>query len=109
MHIARRALRAHLLILAAAATLGGARAEEPVSRAADMSVRDITSALFKSSPDAPVDLSKKNLAELDLSGLDFKGAKLAGSEPLWRRPDARQPQRRRSGAHAPRPSVAHPC
>ncbi len=81
MQIAARATRTQLLILAAALTLGGgAMAAEPVSRKADMTVREITSALFKAKPDERVDLSKRNLAYLDLSGLNFKGATLAHSD-----------------------------
>jgi uncharacterized protein YjbI with pentapeptide repeats len=69
------------LILAAVLTLGGgANAEEPVSRKADMTVREITSALFRAGPGEPIDLSRHNLAYLDLSGLNFKGATLARSD-----------------------------
>ena len=83
--IAARARRTGLLTLAAALLLGGGGAaiaaeSGPVSRAADMTVREIASALFKAKPGEPVDLSKHNLAYLDLSGLDFKGAKLAHSD-----------------------------
>ncbi len=81
MHIGLRATKA--LTLAAALTLGGAAmaaGSEPVSRHADMSVRDIASALFKAKPGEPVDLTKHNLAYLDLSGLNFKGANLAHSD-----------------------------
>jgi len=81
MHIAARATRASLLMLAAAVALGSAvAAERPVSRKADMTVREITGALFKAKPGKPVDLSRKNLAYLDLSGLNFKGAKLRDAD-----------------------------
>jgi len=71
-----------LLMLAAAVALGSAVAAqtEPVSRKADMSVREIAGALFKAKPGEPVDLSKHDLNYLDLSGLNFKGAKLAHSD-----------------------------
>jgi uncharacterized protein YjbI with pentapeptide repeats len=76
-----RATRIWLLIVSAVAMLAaGARAAEPISREADMTVREITSALFKAKPGERVDLSGKNLAYLDLSGLNFKGATLAGSD-----------------------------
>jgi uncharacterized protein YjbI with pentapeptide repeats len=83
MQMAARATRTHLLILAAALTLGGgamAARSEPVSRKADMTVREITTALFKAKPGERVDLSKRKLAYLDLSGLNFKGATLARSD-----------------------------
>jgi uncharacterized protein YjbI with pentapeptide repeats len=75
------------LILAAAMALGfgalgsGVHAEEtePVSPAADMTVRDITAGLFKAKPGETPDYSNHDLTYLDLSGLNFKGAKLAKS------------------------------
>jgi uncharacterized protein YjbI with pentapeptide repeats len=70
------------LILAAALALSvGVRAEEtePVSPAADMTVREITAGLFKAKPGATPDYSNHDLTYLDLSGLNFKGAKLAKS------------------------------
>jgi uncharacterized protein YjbI with pentapeptide repeats len=74
-------MRTWLLIVSAAAMLAaGARAEEPVSREADMTVREITTTLFKAKPGERVDLSKRNLAYLDLSGLNFKGADLAHTD-----------------------------
>jgi uncharacterized protein YjbI with pentapeptide repeats len=80
----RTAARAsRCLILSAALTLGsgaGAEEDEHVSRKADMTVREIASALFRADPDAPVDLSRKNLAYLDLSGLDFKRARLSHAD-----------------------------
>jgi uncharacterized protein YjbI with pentapeptide repeats len=48
--------------------------------AADMSAGQVTTALFKAMPGAPVELNAKNLRELDLSGIDFKGANMAGSD-----------------------------
>jgi uncharacterized protein YjbI with pentapeptide repeats len=72
------------LILAAALTFSvGAVAEEtePVSQTgADLTVRDLTVALFKAKPGAPLDYSNHNLTYLDLSGLNFKGANLAKSD-----------------------------
>jgi len=80
MQIAARATRI-LLTLAAAVTLAvTALAAEDDKPKADMTVREIASALFKVNPDAPVDLSKHTLAYLDFSGLDFKGAKLAHAD-----------------------------
>ena len=80
----RRALKATILLqLGAAAFLAAAAlaAEKgPVSRDADMSVRDITAALFKAKPGQPVDLSGRNLAYLDLAGLNFKAADLRGAD-----------------------------
>lgn len=71
-----------LQLLGAALLAGSASAAEkgPVSRDTDMSVRDISAALFKAKPDEPVDLSGRNLAYLDLAGLNFKGAKLRGAD-----------------------------
>jgi len=77
----RNAAPATTLIVAAALALGGAaRAEEPGAHKADMTVREIATALFKAKPGEPVDLSKHKLTYLDLSGLDFKGARLAHSD-----------------------------
>lgn len=44
--------------------------------AADISVREVTEALFRAAPSAPVDLARRDLSSLDLSGLDFKRARL---------------------------------
>ncbi|WP_244536171.1 pentapeptide repeat-containing protein [Hyphomicrobium sp. NDB2Meth4] len=53
---------------------------EPVPQnAADMSVRDIATELFKAKPGEAPDYSNHDLTYLDLSGLNFKGAKLAKS------------------------------
>lgn len=70
------------LILAAALSFGaGALAEEtePVSPGADITVREITTSLFKAKPGETLDYSNHDLTYLDLSGLNFKGAKLAKS------------------------------
>jgi len=48
--------------------------------AADMSARDVTEALVKSSRGAPADFSGRDLTYLDLSLLDFKGAKLSDAD-----------------------------
>src|SRR5690606_2298751 len=53
---------------------------EPVSPSADITVREITTALFKAEPGVPADFSNHDLTYLDLSGLNFKGAKLARSD-----------------------------
>ncbi len=69
-------------ILAAALSFSfaaGAEETEPVSPAADMTVREITSGLFKAKPGETIDYSNHDLTYLDLSGLNFKGAKLAKS------------------------------
>lgn len=79
------AARTHLargLILAAALAIGTpvvAEETEPVSPAADMTVREITAGLFKAKPGEVLDYSNHDLTYLDLSGLNFKGAKLAKS------------------------------
>jgi uncharacterized protein YjbI with pentapeptide repeats len=49
------------------------------THAADMSVREVSVALFKARSGAPPDFSRKDLSGLDLSGLDFNGASLAGA------------------------------
>jgi uncharacterized protein YjbI with pentapeptide repeats len=50
-----------------------------VGSAADLSVREVTEALFRAAPSAPVDLARRDLSSLDLSGLDFKRARLGGA------------------------------
>lgn len=50
------------------------------AQAADMTAREVTSALFKSSPDAPINLQNKDLSRLDLADLNFKGADLKGAD-----------------------------
>jgi uncharacterized protein YjbI with pentapeptide repeats len=74
----------HVLALAAALTLGfGAAAEdtEPVPQNdADLTVRQITSALFKAEPGQRLDYSHHDLTYLDLAGLNFKGANLAHAD-----------------------------
>lgn len=44
--------------------------------AANVTVRDVVTALSRASNQQPVDLSAKDLSDLDLSNLDFKAAKL---------------------------------
>lgn len=46
--------------------------------AADVSVREVSEALFKASETSPVDFAGRDLSELDLAGLNFKGARLSG-------------------------------
>jgi uncharacterized protein YjbI with pentapeptide repeats len=67
---ARLALRALLLALPllAAGSHGWA---------ADLTTREVVSALFKAAPGSQPDLSGKDLRRLDLAGVDFKGANLA--------------------------------
>jgi uncharacterized protein YjbI with pentapeptide repeats len=45
--------------------------------AADLTTREVVSALFKAAPGSVPDLSGKDLRRLDLAGVDFKGANLA--------------------------------
>ncbi len=45
--------------------------------AADLTTREVVSALFKAAPGSAPDLSGKDLRRLDLAGVDFKGANLA--------------------------------
>jgi uncharacterized protein YjbI with pentapeptide repeats len=47
---------------------------------ADMTVRQVTEALFRAMPNIAVDFAGRDLRQLDLSGLDFKGARLAGAD-----------------------------
>jgi uncharacterized protein YjbI with pentapeptide repeats len=70
-----------LALAALLALSAGAIAEEtePVHPSADISVRDMASALFKAKPGETLDYSNHDLTYLDLSGLNFKGAKLANS------------------------------
>ena len=49
-----------------------------IATSAEITARDVTTALFKSNPDQPLDLSGKDLSNLDLGDLDFKGANLTG-------------------------------
>lgn len=51
----------------------------PAALAADLTVRQLSEALFKSVPGTPVDFGGRDLRELDLSGLDFKSARLVGA------------------------------
>jgi uncharacterized protein YjbI with pentapeptide repeats len=45
--------------------------------AADLTTREVVSALFKAAPGSAPDLSGRDLRRLDLAGVDFKGANLA--------------------------------
>ena len=46
------------------------------AHAAELTTREVVSALFKATPGSPLDLSGKDLRRLDLAGVDFKGANL---------------------------------
>ncbi len=61
--------------------MGGAVSLLATSRAnaADVSARDVTETLFRSSPDVPANYAGKDLSFLDLAGLDFKHANLSGT------------------------------
>lgn len=77
--------RTCLITLAAGLLAATAGAEEkeglgPVIPGADLTVRDITNALYKVRPGERLDYSGKDLTYLDLSGLDFKGASLAHTD-----------------------------
>lgn len=76
------ALRAGTALVLALALSAGAVGEEtePVSPDADISVREIASALFKAKPGERLDYSNHDMTYLDLAGLDFKGANLAHSD-----------------------------
>ena len=49
------------------------------AHSAEMTARQVTTALFNTSADQPLDLSGKDLSKLDLGDLDFKGANLTGA------------------------------
>ncbi len=74
------------LVVVSLLTLGQTAAAEekyglgPVQPEADMTVRDISTALYKLSPGEKLDYSGRDLTYLDLSGLDFKAAVLRGSD-----------------------------
>lgn len=51
-----------------------------VSHAADISVRELTAALYKATAAQPLDYSNKDLSYLDLSGIDFKQARLTKAD-----------------------------
>jgi uncharacterized protein YjbI with pentapeptide repeats len=50
------------------------------ARAADVTARELTAALYKTTTAEPLDYSNKNLSYLDLSGLDFKGARMTQAD-----------------------------
>lgn len=52
----------------------------PAVRAADMTAREVTQAVFNAAPGRAIDLSGRKLDGLDLAGLDFKRALLAGAD-----------------------------
>lgn len=76
------------LIAAALFTATSAHAEEkaekeglgPVQPQADLTVREISTALYTAKPGERLDYSGLDLTYLDLSGLDFKGAILAKTD-----------------------------
>lgn len=67
------------ICLAAALTTAVFGAALPAG-AADLTVRQLSEALFRASTAEPVDLSGKSLKLLDLSGVDFKAARLTGAD-----------------------------
>lgn len=80
LRLRHRPLRAALSVaVVVGLTLLAMSAPAPFARAADLTARDVTTALFKASPGQPLDFSGKDLSALDLAGLDFKGANLAGA------------------------------
>ncbi len=62
----------------AASTMIAAASFSMTAHAADLTAREVTAALFKTSADKPLDFAGKDLSALDLSGLDFKAADLTG-------------------------------
>lgn len=58
------------VLLASGPPMGGASA-------ADMTARQVVVAVFKTPPGEKIDLSGKNLSELDLAGIDFRAAVLS--------------------------------
>jgi uncharacterized protein YjbI with pentapeptide repeats len=58
------------LSVSVAAALGA------TARAADVTARDVTAALYRATAAEPIDYSNKDLSYLDLSEIDFKGALL---------------------------------
>ncbi len=68
-----------LAIIAALLAIDPPCGQDAVADEALFSSRRVTELLVASTPAAPADLSRRNLADLDLSGLDFKRAKLAGA------------------------------
>lgn len=51
-----------------------------LATAADMTARQVAVAIFKAPPGVKIDLSSKNLAQLDLAGIDFKAALMARTD-----------------------------
>lgn len=69
MRIGRAAFVTILVVVAAV----------PGAHAADMTTREVVSALFKATPGSAPDFAGKDLRRLDLAGVDFKGANLSGA------------------------------
>ncbi len=64
----------HLLMLLAGVLTAG------MATAADMTARQVAVAIFKAPAGEKIDLSAKNLAQLDLAGIDFKAALMARTD-----------------------------
>ncbi|MEZ5899071.1 MAG: pentapeptide repeat-containing protein [Hyphomicrobiaceae bacterium] len=63
-----------------AAVLLALGAGNVAATAADMTARQVAVAVFKAPPGAKIDLTGKNLSELDLAGIDFRSAMLARTD-----------------------------
>ena len=68
-------LRRQLVIMLSVAVLSVGW--QDITIAADITARDVTSALFKSTTETAPDLSNRDLSNLELSRLNFKGANLS--------------------------------
>jgi uncharacterized protein YjbI with pentapeptide repeats len=75
LQAAGQRLRLALRVAAISLPLLVPTAQSP--RAAELSAREVVSALFRAAPGAAPDFSGKDLRRLDLAGIDFKGARLA--------------------------------
>ena len=73
-------MRLTLRHFTAALTVLGATGLSAPLLAADVSVREVADALFRSRAGERVDLGGRSLEGLDLAGLDFRGARLSGAD-----------------------------
>ena len=51
-----------------------------VAQGAEFSAREVTTKVFRSTAESPVDLSQRDLSFLDLASLDFRHSRLAGTD-----------------------------
>ena len=69
-------LRVKTLITLAGALSAAFAMSAPLVWAAEVSIREITAAVFKATRSDPLDYSGKDLSYLDFSGIDFKAARM---------------------------------